>query len=128
MINKIDALLQEVENLKAANAEELEALRIKYLSKKGEDFVVDERIPQCGSRPKTRSRAAPQQAERGRPKQDKRTESQFRKQPSRQRRHRPDAHGLSHRTGDTPSAFNRQERDLRHLRPLGLQHRRRAGD
>ena len=30
MINKIDALLQEVENLKAANAEELEALRIKY--------------------------------------------------------------------------------------------------
>ena len=52
MINKIDALLQEVENLKAANAEELEALRIKYLSKKGEDFVVDERIPQCGSRQK----------------------------------------------------------------------------
>ncbi len=36
MINKIDSLLKEVENLKAANAEELEALRIKYLSKKGE--------------------------------------------------------------------------------------------
>lgn len=36
MINKINALLQEVENMKAANAEELEALRIKYLSKKGE--------------------------------------------------------------------------------------------
>ena len=36
MINKINALLKEVENLKAANAEELEALRIKYLSKKGE--------------------------------------------------------------------------------------------
>ena len=34
MINKINALLKEVENLKAANAEELEALRIKYLSKK----------------------------------------------------------------------------------------------
>ena len=30
--------------------------------------------------------------------------------------------------GTRPSAFNRQERDLRHLRPLGLQHRRRAGD
>ena len=29
MINKINALLNEVENLKAANAEELEALRIK---------------------------------------------------------------------------------------------------
>jgi len=36
MINKIKQLLSEVDNLKAANAEELEALRIKYLSKKGE--------------------------------------------------------------------------------------------
>ncbi len=36
MIDKIKALLEEVENMKAANAEELEALRIKYLSKKGE--------------------------------------------------------------------------------------------
>lgn len=36
MIDKIKALLQEVEHMKAANAEELEALRIKYLSKKGE--------------------------------------------------------------------------------------------
>lgn len=36
MIDKIQALLREVEDMKAANAEELEALRIKYLSKKGE--------------------------------------------------------------------------------------------
>ena len=36
MLDKINALLQEVEQMKAANAEELEALRIKYLSKKGE--------------------------------------------------------------------------------------------
>ncbi|MDR0287361.1 MAG: phenylalanine--tRNA ligase subunit alpha [Clostridiales bacterium] len=36
MINKIKALLQEIEDLKANNADELEALRIKYLSKKGE--------------------------------------------------------------------------------------------
>ncbi|MFA6873456.1 MAG: phenylalanine--tRNA ligase subunit alpha, partial [Bacteroidaceae bacterium] len=35
MIDKINQLLQEVEALKAANAEELETLRIKYLSKKG---------------------------------------------------------------------------------------------
>ena len=35
MIEKIEQLLQEVENLQAANADELEALRIKYLSKKG---------------------------------------------------------------------------------------------
>ncbi|MDR0836315.1 MAG: phenylalanine--tRNA ligase subunit alpha, partial [Tannerella sp.] len=36
MIQKIKELLQEVDNLKANNADELEALRIKYLSKKGE--------------------------------------------------------------------------------------------
>lgn len=35
MLVKINQLLQEVEALTAANAEELEALRIKYLSKKG---------------------------------------------------------------------------------------------
>ena len=34
MIAKINQLLEEVEALKATNAEELEALRIKYLSKK----------------------------------------------------------------------------------------------
>ncbi len=43
MIAKINQRLQEVEALKAANAEELEALRIKYLSKKGaiNDLMAD---------------------------------------------------------------------------------------
>ena len=43
MIAKINQLLQEVEALKAANAEELEELRIKYLSKKGaiNDLMAD---------------------------------------------------------------------------------------
>ncbi len=36
MLDKIKALLAEVETMKANNADELEALRIKYLSKKGE--------------------------------------------------------------------------------------------
>ena len=36
MINKINGLLEEIYNLKAKNQDELEALRIKYLSKKGE--------------------------------------------------------------------------------------------
>ena len=35
MLAKIEQLLKEIEDLKASNAEELEALRIKYLSKKG---------------------------------------------------------------------------------------------
>lgn len=43
MIAKINQLLQEVEALKAANPEELEALRIKFLSKKGaiNDLMAD---------------------------------------------------------------------------------------
>ena len=43
MIAKINQLLQEVEALKAANPEELEALRIKYLIKKGaiNDLMAD---------------------------------------------------------------------------------------
>jgi phenylalanyl-tRNA synthetase alpha chain len=36
MINKINVLLAEIRELKANNSEEIEALRIKYLSKKGE--------------------------------------------------------------------------------------------
>jgi phenylalanyl-tRNA synthetase alpha chain len=36
MITKINALLAEIQHLRANNSEELEALRIKYLSKKGE--------------------------------------------------------------------------------------------
>ena len=36
MKNKIDELLNEVNNLAAKNLDELENLRIKYLSKKGE--------------------------------------------------------------------------------------------
>lgn len=40
MIDKINTLLGEIENLSAANTEELEALRIKYLSKKGEISVL----------------------------------------------------------------------------------------
>lgn len=36
MKERIQSLLEQVGNMKAANAEELEALRIKYLSKKGE--------------------------------------------------------------------------------------------
>ena len=36
LLEKIEALLQEVNELTASNAEELEALRLKYLSKRGE--------------------------------------------------------------------------------------------
>ena len=35
MLNKIELLLAEIQVLSATNAEEIESLRIKYLSKKG---------------------------------------------------------------------------------------------
>ena len=36
ILDKIDELLKEVQTLSAQNAEEVEQLRLKYLSKKGE--------------------------------------------------------------------------------------------
>ena len=36
ILDKIDQLLNEVSNLSAQNADEIEQLRLKYLSKKGE--------------------------------------------------------------------------------------------
>ena len=36
MLDKIDKLTSEIKSLTAKNAEELEAIRIKYLSRKGE--------------------------------------------------------------------------------------------
>ena len=36
ILDKIEKLLQEVSNLTAQNADEIEQLRLKYLSKKGE--------------------------------------------------------------------------------------------
>ena len=36
ILQKIEQLLQEVQQLQASSAEEIEALRVKYLSKKGE--------------------------------------------------------------------------------------------
>ena len=36
ILDKIELLLKEVKELHASNAEEIEALRLKYLSKKGE--------------------------------------------------------------------------------------------
>ena len=47
MLAKIEQLLQEVENLTASNAEELEALRIKYLSKKVSNQCAYGGFPQC---------------------------------------------------------------------------------
>ena len=47
MLAKIEQLLQEVENLTASNADELEALRIKYLSKKRYNQCAYGGFPQC---------------------------------------------------------------------------------
>lgn len=40
MLEKIESLRAEIENLSASTAQEVEALRIKYLSKKGEISVL----------------------------------------------------------------------------------------
>ena len=49
---RINGLLSQVESMSAANAEELEALRIKYLSKKGEIARAKERPGRTTQLPK----------------------------------------------------------------------------
>lgn len=47
LLEKIDELLKEVSTLTAQNAEEVEQLRIKYLSKKGEINALWPTSAQC---------------------------------------------------------------------------------
>lgn len=54
LLEKIEELLKEVNALTAQNAEEVEQLRIKYLSKKGEINALISRLPQCARRPEKR--------------------------------------------------------------------------
>ena len=64
ILDKIDELLKEVQDLSAKNAEEVEQLRLKYLSKKGEitalmnDFRNVRHSPQSASTSSVR-RATP---------------------------------------------------------------------
>lgn len=79
MIAKINQLLQEVEALKAANPEELEALRIKYLSKKGaiNDLMADFR--NVAAEQKKRSGYALERTEKQSTRKDCRLEGTVRK-------------------------------------------------
>ena len=111
MIAKINQLLEEVGALKAANAEELEALRIKYLSKKGaiNDLMAD-----------FRNVAAEQKKEVGMKlnelktkaqEKNQRTERTVRQPGQRTGRSRPDPFGLSRGAGHTPSTFHCAQRN-----------------
>ncbi len=54
LLEKIEELLKEVSTLTAQNAEEVEQLRIKYLSKKGEINALMADFRTCASRPEKR--------------------------------------------------------------------------
>ena len=104
MIAKINKLLQEVEALTASNAEELEALRIKYLSKKG---AINELMADFRSVP------AEQKKEVGMKLNElkNKAEGAVRKPGYGLRRPRPDTYRLPHRVGHTPPLVHRQERN-----------------
>ena len=127
MIAKIEQLLKEVEALHASNAEELEALRIKYLSKKGaiNDLMAD-----------FRNVAADQKKEVGMRLNELKTKAQdkinalkelFESQDN-------DCDGLDLTRSaypvelGTPPAHHCKERNHRYLCPPGIQHRRRSGN
>ena len=113
MLAKIEQLLQEIEGLQAANAEELEALRIKYLSKKGaiNDLMADFRnVP------------AEQKKEVGMKVNELKNKAQEKIAALKEAFATQD----NHRIGYPPSAQHREERNHRHLPPLGIQHCRRS--
>ena len=102
MLDKIKALLQEVENMKAANAEELEALRIKYLSKKGEISALMNDF---------RNVAADQKREVGKYLNELKETTQSK------------INGLPDRTRHSSSSITCKERNLRYIRTVRIQHR-----
>jgi phenylalanyl-tRNA synthetase alpha chain len=120
MINKINALLKEVENLKAANAEELEALRIKYLSKKGEISLLMNDF---------RNVAADQKREVGQhlnklkeATQNRINELKASFENVQTTNDDIDLTRTAYPIRYPPSAFTRKERNLRHFRTFRIQH------
>lgn len=105
MIAKINQLLEEVEALKAANAEELEALRIKYLSKKGaiNDLMADFRNVAAEQKKEVGMRLNELKAKA----QEKinALKEQFETQENGAWRTGLNPFGLPHRNGNTPPAF-----------------------
>ena len=55
ILDKIEKLLEEVKGLTASNAEEIEAMRLKYLSKKGEINALWPTSAMCRQNRKKRS-------------------------------------------------------------------------
>ena len=125
MIAKINQLLQEVEALKAANAEELEALRIKYLSKKGaiNDLMAD-----------FRNVAAEQKKEVGMRLNELKNKAQEKIAALKEQFESQDTGWddidltLPDRIRNPPSALHREKRNHRYICPYGIQYRRWTGN
>ena len=121
MLDKIKALLQEVENMKAANAEELEALRIKYLSKKGEISALMNDF---------RNVAADQKREVGKYLNELKETTQSKINELKESFENVqtanddiDLTGLPDRTRHSSSSITCKERNLRYIRTVRIQHR-----
>ncbi len=56
MLDRINALKAEIEALQASDTNEVEALRLKYLSKKGAVNALMADLPKCPRRPKEKRR------------------------------------------------------------------------
>ena len=125
MKERINQLLQEIGLCVAATVEEAEALRIKYLSKKGEiarlfdDFrlVPSEEKKQIGQMLNELKNKAQEHINSLRV----RAQASF-------GRNRPDTNIIPDETRNTPSDLPGEAGDLRDLCPPRLQYRRRAGD
>ena len=124
-LDKIDELLKEVQTLSAKNAEEVEQLRLKYLSKKGEitalmnDFrnVAADEKKTVGMKINELKQMATERINQLR--EECETQETGDEQMDLTRT-------LPHQAWHTPPADHRDQRDYRHLLAYGLRTGRRA--
>ena len=100
ILDKIDELLSQVNDLQAKNAEEVEQLRLKYLSKKGEITALMTDF---------RNVAADQKKAVGIKINELKQAALCKFNELKEQRHRSHTHALSHPTRNAPSADHRQE-------------------
>lgn len=103
ILEKIEELLKEVSTISAKNAEEVEQLRLKYLSKKGEINALMSEFRNVAADQKKTVGIKINELKAPCPRQDQRNQGAAGYQRSQKRRYRLNTHCLPNRIGHSSS-------------------------
>lgn len=120
LLEKIEGLLKEVSTVTAQSAEDVERLRLKYLSKKGEINALMGEFRNVAADQKRAVGIKINELKQLAQSRINALKEQVEDQAGAERRHRPDAHALSRDAGYAPSADAGEKRDYRHILPYGF--------